>query len=273
MTSAKGLIYKEFILQKKTLLMTALTWLIFFTLVVSVCISLHHGNLAGNPSFTAKDAVKLSYAVAACTMLSLINGGRTVFGDAKCHWDIFECTLPVSVQKKAAVRIFMLGAASITALSVSLLSAWVIYRAAHQPFALNVFKNMVLLMLVCLMITVCAMAIMLKYKDPQAAGVRLFSIFAAIYLLTAIWSFIRLSRLREQLAAMTEEELLDDLLREIAGRYTYIRDLLFPFSPLIFALTLLLGYFLFAALNKNRTSSIAGSTSPARTKRRHWRKS
>lgn len=248
MTRIKGLLYKQWILRKKNILTTALTWLFFFILAVSVCISLHHGNLAGNQSFTPQDAVGLAYAVAALIMLSLFDGGRTIFSDAKCHWDKFECALPVSVWQKAAARTAMLAGSSIFVLSLSLLCAWIICTAARQPFDLRICKNLVLLMLTFLLLAVCATGIILKYKSPQAAGARLFGISAAIYLLTAVGSFTWLARLRERFAAMTEEELSDYILREITGRYACVRDMLFPFCPLIFAVILGLGYILFAAL-------------------------
>lgn len=242
MNGVKGLVYKELRLKRKTVLMAMTTWLLFFILAVSVCLSLDFGNLAGNEEFPKGSVLVFPYALAAIAMLSLVNSGDTIYSDAKCHWDRFEYTLPISAKKIAAVKILVLTASAVLSLCLSLLSSWVIFTLSHQAFDFAAFKNITSLTLLFMIIAVISTVLMFRYKDPQAVSTRLFGGLIVICIPAAGWLVKKVTSLPDDISDVEFQEMIFDT---FSGKFAEIRDMLFPFSALIFAAIILAGYFLF----------------------------
>lgn len=252
MNGIKGLIYKEFLLKRKTLLITMSIWLLLFILAVSVCLSMEFGNLANNQNLTAKSTVIFSYLLAAVAMISFTSRDDTVYSDAKCHWNQFEYTLPVSAEKIAAVKVSLLGASALFALAISLFTSWVISTLSHTPMLFAVIKNITMIMLICMFISVISTVLMFRYKNPQTVLAILFGVAAAVFAVIAVWYLRKMNLIGKQFVEMGGEELMAYTFRILADRYAGIRDAVFPFSALIFAAIILLGYFLFTGQLKRR---------------------
>lgn len=242
MNGVKGLVYKELRLRRKTALMAMTTWLLFFILTVSICLSMDFGNLANSEVSAVLNVTVFNYALAAIAMLSLINGGDAIYSDAKCHWDRFEYTLPISAKKIAAVKVSVLGAAAVLSLCLSLLSSWVILTLSHRTFDFAVFKNITALMLLFMIITVVSTVLMIRYKNPQAVSVRLFGSLMVLYIPFAAWLVKKMLALPDDIS---DDEFMEQVFGTFSEKFAEIRDMLFPFSALIFAAIILAGYFLF----------------------------
>lgn len=241
----KGLIYKELLLKRNTLFWALLIWLLLFILAVSFCLSMDFGNLTKNENLTAESMVIFSYLLAGIAMVSLISSDSAVYIDAKCHWNRFEYTLPVSAKKIAAVKIFLMGASALLALVISLFTSWVISTLSHTAPDFTVIKNITAIMLVCMLISVISTLLMFRYKNPQTVIAILFGFFTVVFALAAVWYFRKMNLVRNQFVEMTGEELVNYTFNIFADRCAKIRDMIFPFSALIFAAIIALGYILF----------------------------
>ena len=241
----KGLVYKELLLKRKTLFWALLIWLLLFILTVSICLSMDFGNLTKNENLTAESMVIFSYLLAAIAMISLISSDSTVYIDAKCHWNRFEYTLPVSAKKIAAVKIFLMGASALLALVISLFTSWVISTLSHTALDFTVIKNITVIMLICMIISVFSTLLMFRYKNPQTVIAILFGFFTVIFAVIAVWYFRKMNLAGNQFGEMSGEELMTHTFNIFADKYAEIRDMIFPFSALIFAVIIALGYILF----------------------------
>lgn len=241
----KGLVYKELLLKRKLLFWALLIWLLLFILAVSFCLSMDFGNLTKNENLTAESMVIFSYLLAAIAMISLISSDSSVYIDAKCHWNRFEYTLPVSAKKIGAVKICLMGASALFALVISLFTSWVISTLSHTALDITIIKNITAIMLICMLISVFSTLLMFRYKNPQTVIAILFGFFTLAFALTAVWFFQKINLVRNQFAEMSGEELVNYTFHILADRYAEIRDLIFPFSVLIFAVIIVPGYFLF----------------------------
>ncbi len=252
MNGVKGLLIKEFYLRRKILLTASVTFLLVMILAVSVCLSLDYGNLAGNESFTHKDAVMLAYSVAGIAMLVLSMNSETIAKDAKCHWNIFEYTLPLSPQKLAAVRIGIICVGSLAGFGIAALCSWIIYSLAHQQYTLAVFKNISVIAIIVFIIMVIANIFYLKYKDPQKASNRLIIGLFLLYGVVAGIAMAYVSEIGNQFPEMSEEELNEVFKEKLLAPAIELRDALFPYMILIFAAVAAIGYFLFLRYIKRR---------------------
>ncbi len=252
MNGVKGLLIKEFYLRRKTLLFASLTFLLFMILAISVCLSLDYGNLAGSESFTHKDVTILAYADAGIAMLVLSINGETIAKDAKCHWNIFEYTLPISPQKLAAVRIGLVSGASIAGLGVAALCSRIIYALAHQQYTLAVFKNISVIAIIIFIIMVTVNVLYLKYKNPQKAANRFIIGFFLLYGMVMGIAMMYVSKIGKQFSELSEEELNEVFKEKLLAPAAELRDALFPYMILIFAAVAAIGYFFFVRYIKRR---------------------
>ncbi len=252
MNGVKGLLIKEFYLRRKTMLFASLTFLLFMILAASVCLSLDYGNLAGSESFTHKDATTLAYAGAGIAMLISGMNGETFVKDAKCRWNIFEYTLPISPQKLAAVRIGIICVGSLAGLGISVLCSRIIYALAHQEYTLAVFKNISVIALIIFIIMVTANIFYLKYKDPQTAANRHIIGLFLLYGVVGGVAMAYVSEIGKQFPEMSEEELNEVFKEKLLAPAIELRDALFPYMILIFAAVAAIGYFLFLRYIKRR---------------------
>ncbi len=252
MNGVKGLLIKEFYLRRKILLTGLATFLLVMILAASVCLSLDYGNLAGNESFTHKDAIILAYVVAGIAMLVLSMNSETIVKDAKCRWSIFEYTLPLSPQKLAAVRIGLICGASVAGLGIAALCSRIIYALAHQEYTLAVFKNISVIAIIIFIMMVTVNVLYLKYKDPQKAVNRFVIGFFLLYGTVAGVAMMYVSKIGKQFPEMSEEELNEVFKEKLLAPAIELRDALFPYMILIFAAVAAIGYFLFLRYIKRR---------------------
>lgn len=252
MNGVKGLLIKEFYLRRKILLTGLATFLLVMILAASVCLSLDYGNLAGSESFTHKDAIILAYVVAGIAMLVSGMNGETIVKDVKCHWNIFEYTMPLSPQKLAAVRIGIICGGSLAGLGIAALCSRIIYALAHQQYTLAVFKNISVIALIIFIIMVIVNILYLKYKDPQKAANRLaiglFLLYGVVAGIVMKYSFY----IGKQFPELSEDELNQVFKEKLLVPAAELRDALFPYMILIFAAVAAIGYFFFVKYIKRR---------------------
>ncbi len=252
MNGVKGLLIKEFYLRRKILLTASVTFLLVMILAVSVCLSLDYGNLAGNESFTRKDAAMLAYVVAGTAMIVSGMNGETIVKDIKCHWNVFEYTLPLAPQKLAGIRIGIICCGSLAGLGIAALCSRIIYALAHRQYTLAVFKNISVIALIIFIMMVTVNILFLKYKDPQRAANRFVLIFILLYSAAGGAVFLYSSKIEKQFRELSEDELNEVFKEKLLAPAAELRDALFPYMILIFAAVAAIGYFFFVKYIKRR---------------------
>lgn len=259
MNGVKGLILKEFYLRRKTLLSGLTVFVLFFILAASFCLSFDYGNLRNNKNLSHDAAIILAYSIAGMGILLISQNGETIANDAKCKWDIFERTLPLSPQKLAAVKIGLLLGANLLGTAVSTALSAVIFTLAHRKFTLAVMANITAIALIVFVLMMIMDFLLLKFKSRQKAAMIFFVIIAAVYALFILWVRNRSAEISAAIDAAEAAADTDALkaiealtIEEFTAPAAELRDRLFPFSVLIFAAVAVVGYFLFLSQIKRR---------------------
>lgn len=249
MNGVKGLVLKEVYLRRKTFLSGITVFILLFILSVSFCLSLDYGNLKDHDPSTA---VILSYAVAGMGIMLFSQNSETITKDAKCKWNVFERTLPLSAQKLAAVRIGTVLAQNLLGTVICAGLGAVIFVLAHQRLTVSFFANIAAVALIIFFAAILSNFMFLKYKDPQKAATRFMVLIFGIYVTAALFIRSEYAKIRDQFAEITEEELDKLLMEKYIVPIAEWRDRLFPFAALFFAALTVAGYFLFLAQYKRR---------------------
>lgn len=253
MNGVKGYILKELWLRRKSFISSAVTYILLFILAASFCLSFDYGNMKNNENISPDTCIILAYALAAAGIV-IIDGqyGETITKDIKCKWNIFELTLPMTPQKRAAVRIGLLSGMHLLATVVSTLFSMIIFALAHVKFTASVAANIAAVSIAFFVVIMLGQFMVLLYKDPQKAATRFMLIFMVIYV-PLVGYLLNDMRNAEMITEGTSNEelnqyLLDTYLTPLAA----VRDTLFPFALLIFAAFVAIGYFLFLYAIKRR---------------------
>lgn len=252
MNGVKALIYKDLRLKRKTVILSMSSWLLFFIVGVSICLSRDFGNLRYNDSFSDDNIVMFSFSLSIIAMISLVSADDTIYRDTKCHWDRLEYTLPLTPQKTAAVKVLMMGTSAVVSLIISASAQAVLYTLYHREIVLDDFKNTVMIMFAAMMISVISNTLVLRLKDPQAVTVLTLTAFVAVSVPLSVILFKKMEHIMETSGDLSEDEVFDLTMADIAGKYTQIRDILFPFSLLVFAGIAAIAYFLYLRQLKRR---------------------
>lgn len=253
MNGVKGLILKEIYLRRKSMLAGLAILIPMFILAVSFCLSFDYGNMKNNEELDRDTTtVILTYAVAGVGIILFGQNAETIIKDKKCKWNIFECTLPLSAQKLAAVRIGILLASSILGLIVSTLFSWVLFALSHKEFTLTIFANISVISMFVFALMMFANYMNLKYSDPQKAGMHIMAWFFAIYFLAGVFVYRKFIEIQNQFADLSDEEIEKIIAEQFLTPIAEMRDKLFPFFILIFAAIAVIGYFLFLTQYKRR---------------------
>ena len=251
MRGVKGLVLKEIYLRRKTFLYALSVFVLFYILAVSFCLSFDFGNLKYRTDVSPDMVVPLSYAVAAAGMIIFCLGSETTVKDARCGWDIFRRTLPVSPARLAAVRTGLAVCSWLAGFVISTLLTMVIFALAHRQFTRTEFANISLIALAVFAISMVLEIIMLRAGDPGKAA----QIYAAlfIFIIGAAGAFISLKL--DELSSLFsgDPEAAESYFTEnYIAPLTELRDRLFPLFPLIFAAMAAAAYFLILAQMKRR---------------------
>lgn len=253
MNGVKGLIIKEIYLRRKTMLTMLVTFALFFILAASFCLSFDYGNMKNNDSIDRGSAVLvLSYSVGGMGILLFSQNAETIAKDKKCKWNIFERTLPLSAKKLAAVRTGVLAASNLIGFMLAVLLSWVMFTLAHMEFNASVIANISVIAIVFFILMMFSNFMNLKYSDPQKAATRFMAWLFAIYILVAVFVYIKFTEIQTQFSNITEEELNNIIVDEYLTPLAELRDRLFPFFIFIFAAIAVIGYFLFLTQYKRR---------------------
>ena len=252
MNGVKGLVYKEFCLRRKVLIIECVTLFLLIVLAVSVCLSFYYGNLKKRDDISPEYALYFAYLIAAAMMLTLTSNGDTIGRDANCRWSVFEYTLPLSPKRLAAIRLGIVLGTWLAAFGFSVLTTWGIFTLAHRSFTLEVFQNLCVIAILSLIIMVILNALNLRFKNPKTASGYLFAGIVAVGIAVTFWANGKLGGLREQFSDIREDEANALLAEKLLTPFIELRGKLFPYFIPILVLIAAAGYFLFLIQIKRR---------------------
>ena len=190
----KGLLYREFLLMKKNMLITAAVLVVLMTIEILVMLSLRIGNLA-KISENPTEAAEVSYGL--FNMLNTIvafgifiaDHGVTQL-DFQCKWQTFSYTLPVSPYQIAGLKIGKLLVGFFCGLVVSLASYSLLTAItdteALRSYNEDGFQNLILYMILLFglyytFLENIRIPMILKFHKESTATAVTFSIFAVLY--------------------------------------------------------------------------------------------
>ena len=252
MNGVKGLVLKELYLRRKVLIIECITLFLLLILAVSFCLSFDYGNLKNRDDISSDYVVNFAYFIAASMMLTLTSNGDTIGKDANCRWSVFECTLPISPKRLAAIRLGIVLGTDLAAFGLSVLTTWWIFTLAHRTLTLAVFQNLCVIGISSLLIMVVMNALNLRFKNPKTASGYLFGGLVAIGVAVSFWANGKLGELREQFSDIAEDELDQILAAKLLEPLCELRGKLFPYFIPIYVIIAAAGYFLFLAQIKRR---------------------
>lgn len=249
MNGVKGFIMKELYLRRKSFFVGLAIYIMVFILAASFCLSCDYGNMKNNENIPQGAALYLAYAIAGIG-IAVIDGqyGESIAKDIKSKWNYFEYTLPLSPQRLAAIRIGILGGAHLLGTVVSTLLSLIIFALAHKSFNRETAANITAISLLILIIIVFGQFLVLKFKDAQKASSWLTGTLLVIGTAASLYTAKNLVEAGFESDAEIFQYLSEKYFTPLSG----LRDMLFPFSLLIFAAIVIIGYFLFLGALKRR---------------------
>lgn len=249
MNGVKGFIIKEFYLRRKSVYVGAAIYIMIFILAASFCLSCDYGNMKNNENIPPNASLYLAYMLAA-TGIATIDGqcNESITKDIKSKWNYFEYTLPLSPQRLAAIRIGILSGTHLLGTIISTLLSLIIFALAHKSFNAETAANIAAISLIILTMMVAGQFLVLKFKDPQKASAWLLGRATLIGMAVGLYATYDIVKS----GAETEEEMLQYLSEKYLTPLAGLRDMLFPFTLLIFAAIVIIGYFLFLDAIKRR---------------------
>lgn len=249
MNGVKGFIIKELYLRRKSFLVGLAVYIMVFILAASFCLSCDYGNMKNNENVPPNASLYLAYVIAAAG-IAIVDGqySESIDKDIKSKWNYFEYTLPLSPKRLAAIRIGILSGTHLLGTVVSTLLSLIVFALAHKSFNAETAANITAISLVILISIILGQFLILKFKDAQKATSWFFGTIFVIVMAAGLYMANKILKLGLE----TEEELLQYLSEKYLTPLTAMRDKLFPFSPLIFAAVIVIGYFLYLSAIKRR---------------------
>ncbi|MBR5684063.1 MAG: ABC-2 transporter permease [Ruminococcus sp.] len=189
----KGLIYREFYLIRKTLILTLLVYFVFVAMMSLVCISTYAGNLRG-----VKGVIEAfypqAYFYAACIALVGMGYGNNdvIQKDYQSRWQLYTYTLPVSDKKIIASKFIVRGILLLAGLVLAILAEVIIAAAAKMPVSTDHIKN-ILIIGALMTVGFSEIPLMLRFKNQNKTAIIILLAFAPI--LAAMfyfgWKFVK----------------------------------------------------------------------------------
>ena len=189
----KGLIYREFYLIRKTLILTLLVYFVFVAMMSLVCISTYAGNLRG-----VKGVIEAfypqAYFYAACIALVGMGYGNNdvIQKDYQSRWQLYTYTLPVSDKKIIASKFIVRGILLLVGLVLAVIAEVIIAAAARMSVSMDHIKN-ILILGALMTVGFSEIPLMLRFKNQNKTAIITLLAFAPI--LAAMfyfgWKFVK----------------------------------------------------------------------------------
>ena len=129
----KGLIYREFYLIRKTIVLTLLVYFVFVAMMSLVCISTYAGNLRDEKG-VIEAFYPQAYFYAACIALAGMGYGHNdiIQKDYQSRWQLYSYTFPVSDRKIIASKFTVRGILLLAGLVLALIAEVIIAACREE---------------------------------------------------------------------------------------------------------------------------------------------
>lgn len=189
----KGLIYREFYLIRKTIVLTLLVYFVFVAMMSLVCISTYAGNLRDEKG-VIEAFYPQAYFYAACIALAGMGYGHNdiIQKDYQSRWQLYSYTFPVSDRKIIASKFTVRGILLLAGLVLALIAEVIIAAAAKMPVSSSHIKNILILGAV-MTVGFSEIPLMLRFKNQNK--VVTITLLACAPILAAVfyfgWKFVK----------------------------------------------------------------------------------
>ena len=193
----KGLIYREFYLSRKPILMMLLAYVIFVGMLSLVIISTYAGNLAQDPEapLMRDSFYSQMYIYAGFIALIGVTYGHNdiIEKDYKSRWQLYSYTLPVNEKKIIASKFIVRGGLLLTGFLLAVLAEIIFAAAAKRSASPEHFKNILLMLMLYGLVCVGDIPFMLRMKSQAKAAAVGIAIFTPVMaaLIYGTYKFIK----------------------------------------------------------------------------------
>ena len=146
----KGLIYREFYLSRKPILLMLLVYVLFVVMISLVIISTYAGNLADDSEVDSMreylNTEMYLYAGFIAIIGSVYGHNDIIEKDYKSRWQLYSYTVPVNEKKIAASKFIVRGILLIAGFILAVIADVIFSAAAKYPLKMGHFKNILVLM-------------------------------------------------------------------------------------------------------------------------------
>ena len=146
----KGLIYREFYLSRKPILLMLVTYVLFVMMLSLVIISTYAGNLADDPEVGDMRAYLNSEMYLYAGLIGIIGAvyghNDVIEKDYKSRWQLYSYTIPVNEKKIAASKFIVRGILLLSGFVLAVLADVIFSAAAKEPLSFGHFKNILILL-------------------------------------------------------------------------------------------------------------------------------
>ncbi|MBQ4283217.1 MAG: ABC-2 transporter permease [Lachnospira sp.] len=181
----KGLLYKEWCLQRKTIFTFVALALVFSLLGILMFISMKCGNLKGwqteNPESAQVFLSTFTYVPYIFMLLASQVCNAAVCSDYETGWMKYAYTLPVTGKVAVGTRYLFGCIAMVTGIIYGLVNALAIYAFAGLSFDMNVIKYMLIILLGIVLSYSIFMPVSFKFKKKRTVSTISAVVFAFIY--------------------------------------------------------------------------------------------
>lgn len=182
----KGLLYKEWCLQKKTIFTFVALALVFSLLGVLIFISMKCGNLKGwqteNPESAQMFLSTFTYVPYIFMLMSSQVCNAAVCSDYETGWMKYAYTLPVTGKVAVGTRYLFGCIAMLTGIIYGLINALVIYAFAGVSLDMAVIKYMLIIFLVIALSYALLMPASFRFKKKRTVSTIGAVAFGVIYI-------------------------------------------------------------------------------------------
>lgn len=217
----KGLIYKEFYLGKKNLLIFGMVAIMFAILGILVTFSMDFGNLhkladgEGMRSYYAQIFFYVPYLILLLSTESCIN---SIFRDYSISWMDYSYSLPVSGKKTIGAKYISCGIISLSAFLIDILYSVLIATLSGVAYSFEILKIQLIIFVVACMVNAMLLALAYLVRDKKRMTTIEVIFFSVVYFwggVVAVWgekkygldengNMIFLDILKEKLSDMGE---------------------------------------------------------------------
>lgn len=204
----KGLIYKDFILMKKHIILGFLYCFISVVILVMIRLSMQYGNLANSddPDMLMNIGFIFRYLPPAVILIDLASLSLFPFSsDEKCGWNKYCFTGPVTNKMMIGERYLFPAILILTAYVTGLIYVVLFSVISGDGFGLNMLRNLTMLMLAAVCYVYSGVPFFLMITDKRKRNIILTVLVIAIYIPMMVYMMSILQELdgQEDIELMT----------------------------------------------------------------------